>query len=194
MTTAVLDACVLYRGVVTDFLLNAADQGLFDPIWSPLIADEWTRNLEARGQIPAERIARRRQQMDDAFPGATCPCDSEVLNRVLLHCRTDKERKDAHVIATAVTADASVIVTHNLKDFPDHVFVPFAIAALKPDTFFCRLAAVDPVGAAASAKAHRLSMKKPSLLLDEYLALLKSPKAELHNSATWLEATSPRAD
>ena len=130
--------------------------------------------------------------MDCAFPGATCSPDPEVLNLVLLHCRIDRERKDAHVVATAVTAEANVIVTYNLKDFPAHVLAPFAIAALTPDAFFCRLAAADPVGAVASAKAHQLSMKKPSLSLEEYFALLRSPKAELHSSAAWLEASSLR--
>ena len=44
--TAVLDACVLYKDVVRDVLLNIAEAGLFRPRWTAEIQDEWTRNLK----------------------------------------------------------------------------------------------------------------------------------------------------
>jgi hypothetical protein len=41
--TAVLDACVLFRGV-RDFLLWVAEAGAFIPAWSEPIHGEWMRN------------------------------------------------------------------------------------------------------------------------------------------------------
>jgi hypothetical protein len=38
--TAVLDACVLFRGGVRDFLLWIAEAGAFSPAWSDAIHDE----------------------------------------------------------------------------------------------------------------------------------------------------------
>jgi hypothetical protein len=62
MKTVVLDACVLLRGPVTDFLLNLADQGLFEPIWSSELHEEWGRNLARIRNLPIEKIAYRRGQ------------------------------------------------------------------------------------------------------------------------------------
>lgn len=42
---AVLDACVLYPAPLRDFLLHLATQKLYQPKWSDIIHDEWTRSL-----------------------------------------------------------------------------------------------------------------------------------------------------
>ena len=187
MTIAVLDACVLYRGTVTDFLLNAAEQGVFEPIWSQQIADEWTRNLVLRTQIPRERIDYRRNRMNDAFPEASCDAGSETLNSVIDHCRSKAEEKDAHVVATAIAAEASIIVTYNLKDFPPHILKPFGLEAMVPDDFFCDLADTDVLKALGTARAHFNSIRKPPLSAPDYLDLLSSPKADLYQTRAWLD-------
>ncbi|HXS98740.1 MAG TPA: hypothetical protein VN736_29290 [Candidatus Limnocylindrales bacterium] len=43
--------------------------------------------------------------------------------------------KDRHVLAAAVRAQANVIVTQNLKDFPETSLAPFGIEAQNADTF-----------------------------------------------------------
>jgi len=51
----VLDACVLYPPVLREILLGAASAGLYDPLWSERILEEWaraTRKLEALTGTP----------------------------------------------------------------------------------------------------------------------------------------------
>ncbi len=44
METAVLDACVLFRGGVRDFLLWVAEARAFSPVWLDAIHEEWMRS------------------------------------------------------------------------------------------------------------------------------------------------------
>lgn len=43
--------------------------------------------------------------------------------------------KDRHVLAAAVRANAEVIVTYNLRDFPEPALKPYDILAVHPDDF-----------------------------------------------------------
>jgi hypothetical protein len=51
---------------------------------------------------------------------------------------------DRHVLAAAVFAGASLIVTFNLKDFSEKALAPWQIEAQHPDTFLCTLYAFLP--------------------------------------------------
>jgi hypothetical protein len=52
------------------------------------------------------------------------------------------DEKDRHVLAVAVAADATHVVTENTKDFPV-ASVPEGIKVAKVDAFLCELLAVD---------------------------------------------------
>ena len=54
---ALLDANVLYPAGVRDILLRLADRGLFRPLWTAQIHDEWIRNLLSDRPELAEPIA-----------------------------------------------------------------------------------------------------------------------------------------
>ncbi len=43
---------------------------------------------------------------------------------------------DRHVLAAAIKAQAQIIVTYNLKDFPFKILETFEIEAQHPDDFF----------------------------------------------------------
>jgi hypothetical protein len=45
------------------------------------------------------------------------------------------DKDDRHVLAAAIRCQAQVIVTANVKDFPQSVLGPFGIEALNPDDF-----------------------------------------------------------
>ncbi len=42
---------------------------------------------------------------------------------------------DRHVLAAAIRSSAQVIVTFNLKDFPESALAPFGIEPMHPDVF-----------------------------------------------------------
>jgi len=184
---AVLDACVLFRGMLTDFLLCLAEAGCFVPIWSDQIHAEWTRNLLPRPGMSIDRIAYRRTMMERTFPSANVPADAILIATVLAGCRTNNERKDAHIVATAMAASAEIIVTDNVNDvLPVVSRVAPEVLALTPDAFCMRLYRRNPTQFAAAAWLHRTSMTRPAFSPDGYLNLLRSNRLGLPRSAELL--------
>ncbi|HWN49778.1 MAG TPA: PIN domain-containing protein [Xanthobacteraceae bacterium] len=108
METAVLDACVLFRGGVRDFLLWIAEAGAFSPAWSNMIHEEWMRSRRDKYGDPAFRLSYARSQMEQAFPGASFDPDPATLSTLSL-----PDMNDVHVVATAVAAEAQTIVTYS---------------------------------------------------------------------------------
>jgi len=172
MEAAVLDACVLFQGKLTNFLLWLAEHGAFDPVWSDEIHDEWTRNLRSGRKFSWDRIVYRRGAMEAAFPAAGCAAPSELTALIQGMCSTEAQRKDAHVIATAVAAEAAIIVTENIPDFPQHVLDRYGLRKACPDDFCAELYEADPKAFLAGARAHRRSMKRKTFTPDEYVAFL----------------------
>lgn len=66
---ALFNACVFYPAQLRDLLLRVALSDAFKARWTDQIHDEWIRNLlEDRPDIPAARLARTRQLMNDSVP------------------------------------------------------------------------------------------------------------------------------
>ena len=109
---AVLDAPVLAREGVTLFLLHLASAGAFDPIWSDHIHAEWSRDAPRQHPtLPVEWSRQRRQALEAAFPAANVAGSRDMLDEIVSHCTTPAERKAAHVLATALSARAAVIIS-----------------------------------------------------------------------------------
>lgn len=162
-TVAVLDADVLYPMVLRDTLLRAAAAGCFRMHWSQRILDEVTRNLvESYGMEPAKAAALR-QAMVTAFP------DADVQGWEPVEAQMTNDLKDRHVAATAVVADATVIVTSNLRDFRS---LPEGVVALSPDQFLQRLAEETPEGLMAALEAQVRAYRRPPVTLVELLGRL----------------------
>ncbi len=125
--TVVLDTCVLYPANLRDTLLRLAERGLFQPLWSEDILEELQRNLVKK--FPAESIDRLLEAMESAFTESKVTGYESIIDS--LTC----DPKDRHVLAAAVRADASAIITFNQKDFPLPSLEPFQIETINPDDF-----------------------------------------------------------
>src|SRR5262249_31928786 len=134
MQAAVLDASVLFRGGVRDFLLWIAEAGAFTPIWSDQIHEEWIRSRRVKFGDPALRLDWARSGMERDFRGGNFDRDGKILASLRL-----RDRGDVHVVATAVAAEANSIVTYNEKHFPEQVVAPLGLRAETPDFFCARL-------------------------------------------------------
>ncbi len=129
-----LDACVLYPTVLREILIGAAKAGLFQPLWSDRILEEWARatvklgagaEVVARGEIAALRVA---------FPkGAVLPPPS-LQNRLWL-----PDPNDLHVLAAAIAGGADLIVTFNAADFPRQSLQEEGLNRMDPDQFMMSL-------------------------------------------------------
>lgn len=153
----VLDACVLYPTVLREILIGVAQAGLFVPLWSDRILEEWARATRRLG-AGAETVARGEVALlRAAFPAACVPARPAIEARLTL-----PDDNDRHVLAVAIAAGADAILTFNAADFPRHVLAAEGLARRDPDGFLWELwshhpAAVSQAVAAVRARAERLS-------------------------------------
>jgi len=129
---ALLDACVLYPTVLREILVGCA--GLYQPIWSERILEEWARATRKLGP-GAEDVARGEIALLKAqHPGASVePRASDVAR---LHL---PDEDDIHVLAAAIAGSADVIVTLNAKDFPGQTLAGGGLGRQSPDEFLMDL-------------------------------------------------------
>lgn len=153
---AVIDACALYPTVLRQILLGCADRGLFIPIWSERLLEEWTRAAAKNGGPQDEMIARTEATSANLrFPRALTPKGDETPLWL-------PDPADIHVLATAIAAGADTIITQNLRDFPARELSGYGVSAQAPDAVLMALwlDQPGPVSDAVSqthADAERLS-------------------------------------
>jgi hypothetical protein len=163
------DANVLYPAELRNFLMHLALTGVFRAKWSADVHEEWIRNLLSnRPDLTREKLERTRQLMDKAAPDALVTGYEHLIDGLTL-----PDPDDRHVLAAAIRAGASVIVTCNLADFPPHVLKEFDIEAQHPDEFIRHLLDLAPGLVIEAAENHRKSLKNPPKTVEEYLAALE---------------------
>ncbi|MEM6388858.1 MAG: PIN domain-containing protein [Pseudomonadota bacterium] len=169
--TALLDACVLYPSVAREMLLATAGQGLFTPVWSARIEEEWRRAAARQGPVEGAQAEGEIALARANWPKACRPDPTEDPSLWL------PDPGDIHVLASALETGAEVIVTFNLRDFPRRELAPRGLRAIHPDAFLSAfwpthperlLAAADRVLARARAGGdpgwtHRALFKKARL-------------------------------
>lgn len=129
--SALLDACVLVPVALADTLLRGAEQGLYRPLWSTRILGETVAAIEEiHPDLQAGAARRRTDLMDRAFQDASVSGWDGLLPALRL-----PNPDDAHVLAAAIAGRADVIVTLNLKDFPQAALEPYEIRGIGPGEF-----------------------------------------------------------
>lgn len=168
LTTAVLDACVLYPAPLRSLLMYLAVGDVFRARWSETIHAEWMRNVRRDyPDISEAQVQRIRTLMNSHVR----ECVVEGFEPLIptLHL---PDADDRHVLAAAVQSKAELIVTFNLADFPAEELGKYGIEAKHPDAFLGELLEHDPEGFCAAAREQRSSLKRPSLSVEQYLASL----------------------
>lgn len=154
---ALLDACVLYPTVMREVLLGAAAAGLYTPLWSPRILEEWARAAAKLGP-GQEALARGEIAAAEArFPGASVTPRAGDAARLWL-----PDAADVHVLAAAIAGSADVLVTLNVKDFPRHTLAEEGLAREAPDLFLRALWQAHPEAVAKVAEAVRSEAERLS--------------------------------
>ena len=154
---AVLDACVLYPTVLREILIGVAKAGLYMPLWSDRILEEWARATRKIGPNAESQARGEVALLAAAFPKACIAAQPGLEAR--LHLPDDN---DIHVLAVAIAGSAEAIITFNARDFPRHVLAGEGLTRRDPDGFLWELwshhrEAISEVVATVHATAERLS-------------------------------------
>jgi hypothetical protein len=109
--------------------------------------------------------------MNDALPGATISGYEDLVPTVSL-----PDPDDRHVVAAAIAAGASIILTWNLKDFPAAALKKYGLRRQTPDAFLTGLYDNVPdlvVGSLANA---RRNLNKSRVSASDFIEILNHQK------------------
>ncbi|MBS1542472.1 MAG: PIN domain-containing protein [Bacteroidetes bacterium] len=157
--TCVLDTNVIYPIEIRDILLWFAHHNLYTPKWSRHIFGEW-ENAMRRKNISEEDIAKRIRNVQLAFPDAFVENYESIIPGLNL-----PDEKDRHVLAAAIKVSGNIIVTNNLKHFPENYLASFGLVARTADDFVTDLIDLNP-GKAVKAFMEMVSHKRNPPLTD----------------------------
>lgn len=108
-------------GILRPLLLRLASQGVFCPIWTERIGEEWRRNAARIWNIAPEVLAQQWDEMNQRFPQAN-EANTVAYESSLRY----SDPKDFHVIAAGLARRARCglprppavyVLTWNLKDY-----------------------------------------------------------------------------
>ena len=135
----VLDANVLIQAAVRDTLLRLSEQRLFLCRWSEEILEEVRRTLTGKRGLSEDKVDSLLEQLRTHFPDA---CVEPGYKEMIPAIKNDE--KDRHVIAAAVFCKAEVILTYNVRHFPEESVRPFNICVKTPDEYLLDLYSLSP--------------------------------------------------
>lgn len=169
-TVAVLDACVLYPPSLRDLLMRLAVAGSYAPRWTEEIHAEWTRNVLADyPDVTQAQLDRTRRLMSQAVPeGLVSGYEARIPALSL------PDSNDRHVLAAAIEAAATVIVTFNLSDFPVATLEAHGIEPLHPDVFLSALYDGETALFLRGVQKHRASLHNPPKTAADYIQTLRA--------------------
>lgn len=172
--TAVLDSCVLYPAHLRDLFMHLALKKVFRPRWSDEIHNEWiSAVLRTRPDLTESQLLRTRSLMNSNVIGCLIKKYEHHIPNIIL-----PDPKDRHVLAVAIEADADIIVTFNLKDFPKTELNKFNISPSHPDVFLEKLLTKKTSLFLEAITQQISTLKKPPLTKDNFLNLLIKNKLD----------------
>jgi hypothetical protein len=165
----VYDACVLYPFHLRNLLVQCAVDRLVDARWTDEIHNEWIRNLSANDRtIPVSHLYAARDLMNTALPTAAVTGYEGILPSIVL-----PDADDRHVVAAAVAARASVIITWNVRDFPAVELRKHRLQKLTPDMLLTRLYDQIPDAMIAAVARARRNLRQSKMPAAEFLLALQ---------------------
>lgn len=133
MEKIIIDANVLYSNTLRSLFLWLLWRGGCATVWTKEIWDEVFRNYS---KDPEKEQAFRIQIENNVFvkfDSCMCILGSEYIPVGL------PDPSDEHILALARQEGAAIIVTFNLKDFPEEKLKPHGIKSSHPDSYLCAL-------------------------------------------------------
>ena len=166
--TALLDANILYPAPMRDIFLQLAVDDIFRAKWTKDIHREWIdaliRNEPHRDRATLERT---RRLMDRATRDCLVTGYEQLIPALDI-----PDPDDRHVLAAAIVGRCDVIVTCNLRDFPEDRVVPYGIEVLHPDNFLSNHLELMPNQFCDALRKIRTRLAAPPVTVHNYLSIL----------------------
>jgi len=153
---------------------------LYTPKWSNNIFDEWISVMKKKG-IAENEALKRTNKMNLAFPDALVQNYETLIDSIQL-----PDKNDRHVLAAAIKTNADLIITNNLKDFPEEYLIGFGLKAKSPDDFFTDI--IDLNHELSVQAFRRMVFNKKNPPFNEYDVLDIFRKIGLHDTANYLHS------
>ena len=176
----VLDTNVIYPIEIRDLLFWFAYFDMYTPKWSEHIFDEWKDAMKRKG-VSEEEVSKRVEKANLAFPDALVTNYSGLSEGLTL-----PDPKDRHVLAAAIKTNANVIVTNNIRDFPEEYLASFGLIAKTADDFLTDIIDLNPEQAVKAFRQLVLNRRNPGLDEFEVLDILRA--RGLKNTADFLHS------
>ena len=165
MTAVFLDACVLVPITLTNVILTAGEDGLLQPFWSPEVIEEAGAAIkDVHPSLAEDRLRRRFAAMDLAFGEASVTGNPADVDGCGL-----PDPDDRHVVAAGIAAGARIIVTANVRDFPDTVMAALGIQIKSPYELLVGLLEEDRQALLASVRKVAAALRNPKRTLEDVL-------------------------
>ena len=150
-----LDTCVLYPVLLREILMLAAENTLFEPLWSPRIFEEWVRRAAKDGPVEEMTVRGDQTLLNARYPRALVIVPPALQARLWL-----PDPDDIHVLAAAIAGHADLILTFNAQDFPRGTLREEGLERQNPDEFLLQIWLDQPAAFARVSTA--LSARLPA--------------------------------
>lgn len=167
LSVALADANILVSRTLRDYFVYAAKLGALDIRWSETILDETTRNLIKSFGLSLEDADVLVERLSLFLPTALVEVKKRDESRV---AKVEMDAKDRHVLAAALSAEAEVLLTQNVGDFPREWMAKRGVELVDAGMLLVRLAAEYPD---ALREAHRLGLESRPQTEEQVLAILE---------------------
>jgi predicted nucleic acid-binding protein len=165
----VYDANALYGNGQRDLLIRIAQSGLVQVKWTDQILDEMLSNLgKKRPDILAGKLGVLRELMNRAVRDCLVTGYEPLVESLHL-----PDPDDRHVLAAAIKSSAQVIVTTNLKDFPEPELQPWNVEVKSPDNFVLDQITIDARIVYSCVREIANSRRNPPSTVEDVLAELE---------------------
>lgn len=115
ISVTLADGNILISRTLRDYFVYAAKLGALDIHWSDDILDQTTRNLIDKFDFTHKDAELLVDRLSAFIPTALVEVKKGDERRV---AKVEIDAKDRHVLAAALSADAELLLTQNVRHFP----------------------------------------------------------------------------
>jgi predicted nucleic acid-binding protein len=165
-----MDADVLVDAQVRDLFLRMAEADLIDVCWSRQIPDETRQALTTKLHLTTAASDKLLGALQAAFPTAVVHGFDHLVGKLAL-----PDPDDRHVLAAAIHGECDLLVTNNVKDFPEEAVAAIRgadIAIVSVDDALREFVVIFGDRLASVVAAQVAALRNPPMTLDEFIARL----------------------